>query len=61
MIGVYKSTPSGVGNVGRLGQGVSAFFIAAFGSRSQRRQLERHLKRETAKQKLAEALKKRAG
>lgn len=61
MIGPYKSTPTGVCNVGRLGDGVSAFFIAAFGSRAQRRMLERHLKNEVRKRKLAEAPKKRSG
>lgn len=56
MKSAYKTTPAGVGNLGSLGDGVNQDFIRLNGSRAQRRLLDRHLKREAAKEKARKKL-----
>lgn len=45
----HDSYPKGAGGLGNLGEGTDPDFVFAHGSRSQRRHLERHLRREQAK------------
>lgn len=45
----HDQYPKGAGGLGQLGEGVDVDFVMANGSRSQRRRIERHLKREAAK------------
>lgn len=56
MKGSYKTTPAGAGNLGSMGDGVNQDFIRMNGSRAQRRMLDRHLKREAAKEKARKKL-----
>ena len=56
MKSTYKTTPAGVGNLGPMGDGVNPDFIRKNGSRAQRRLLDRHLKREAAKEKARKKL-----
>ncbi len=56
MKSAYKTTPAGVRNIGSMGDGVNPDFIRSKGSRAQRRLLDRHLKREAAKEKARKKL-----
>ena len=56
MKGSYKTNPAGAGNLGSMGDGVNPDFIRSNGSRAQRRLLDRHLKREAAKEKARKKL-----
>jgi len=56
MKSAYKTTPAGAGNLGSMGDGVNQEFIRMNGSRAQRRLLDRHLKREAAKEKARKKL-----
>ena len=56
MKSAYKTTPAGVRNNGSMGDGVNPDFIRSKGSRAQRRLLDRHLKREAAKEKARKKL-----